>query len=346
MPEKKPEKKTEVEKPELTKQQYRAKQLLKELSSLDPATIEDIVIGGEEELAKRDTEDTAELVHITDIADEIEEEAKTWGKVSGISTGLPALDNKIGGLKKGHLILIGGESGNGKSALAQNIAVNVGKTGKGVLFITLEMLMAEAGARIRHMNDGTIDDLNIMFQKERQLDYRSVDALFKRGIELGEVELVVLDYFQYLGRGMTNEEVAKMSKLMKSLALKYELPFIVIVSLRKGEGGKFKRKWTDIELDDLMGTSALGYDTDVALIASRKNQDNEYDKEHFFVKILKTRNMDLDYDKRYIVFDWDKTKITTSTWDWLPETPEYEPVVDDLPEVNQPPVNVPLPYKD
>lgn len=311
------------EKGEADRAKYRARAVLKQLKELEPEQLEDLSIGAEQELANRDTDEKAEITHISEIVDEIEEAAKQWGRVSGISTGYPSLDAKIGGLKPGELILVGGETNNGKSALAQNIAVNVAKN-HGVLFITLEMQKTEAGSRMKFMNGGSIDDLDLMFQTEYQIDYRHLDALFQRAMRY-KVELVILDYLQYMGRGMTLDEVAKMSKLMKALALKYNVPFIVIVSLRKSDTGKFKRKWTSIEVEDLMGTSAIGYDADVAVVASRKNQDNEYESDKFFVKVIKARNMEVDYDDRYLAFSWEKTRIKEiPEYDWLPSEQEIQ----------------------
>ena len=292
--------------------------VLKSLSELDSDLLEDISIGAEKELAQRDTEEKGGWIHIQEIADQIDEASKTWGQVSGISTGYPTLDAKVGGLKPGELLLIGGETNNGKSALAQNIAVNVSRNHK-VGFITLEMLMTEAGSRLKYMNGGTLEGLDLMFQAEYQIDYRHIEPLFKKAVE-ADAKLIILDYLQYMGRGMTLDEVAKMSKLMKGMALKYELPFIVIVSLRKGESGKFKRKWTDIEVEDLMGTSAIGYDADIAMVASRKNMENNFEQDRFFVKVIKSRNMPLDYDNRFLAFKWDKTRIIElPNYDWVPK---------------------------
>lgn len=315
-----------------------AKAVLKSLTDLAPETLEDIAIGAEQELSTRDEETKGGLTHIRDIADEIEEASKLWGKVSGVSTGYATLDAQIGGLKPGELLLVGGETNNGKSALAQNIAVNVAQT-HGVLFITLEMQKTEAGSRIKHMNGGSITGLDLMFQTEYQIDYRHLDALFKNGVDKG-VQFVVLDYLQYMGRGMTLEEVAKMSKLMKAMALKYSLPFMVIVSLRKSDGGKFKRKWTDIEVEDLMGTSAIGYDADIALVASRKNLEGEFESDRFFVKIIKSRNMPLDYDNRFLAFEWDNTRIKEiPDYDWIPAESEIK-------EAEEAPEQAALPYKN
>jgi len=316
--------------------EYQAKSVVKHVSELSPETLEDLTIVAETELAQRETEDKGSWTHISDIKEEIDEASKLWGKVSGISTGYPKLDAMIGGLKPGELILVGGETNNGKSALAQNIAVNVAKHA-GVGYITLEMLSTEAGSRIKYMNGGSLDGLDMLFQTEYQIDYRHLEPLFENAKQFG-VKLMVLDYLQYLGRGMTLDEVAKMSKLMKAMALKYRIPFIVIVSLRKSDGGKFKRKWTEIEVEDLMGTSAIGYDADIALVASRKNLENEFDPEGFHVKVIKSRNMPLDYNNRFLEFKWENTRITEKQdYDWLPAEHEIKDVEEVLPK---------LPYKD
>lgn len=240
-----------------------------------------------------------DLVHIS----ELEEYQEQW-----ISTGYSTIDDKIRGLANGHVVLIGGETSNGKSALATNIAVNVSKR-MPVLYITLEMLHHELKKRIELCNDGTVDNLDMIFQKEYRITYKDVEPIILKAKNMGDIKLVVLDYLQYLGRGMTLDEVARMSKEIKSLALKHEIPMIVIVSLRKSEAGKNKRKWTEIEIEDLMGTASIGYDCDTALVVSRKDLDNEFDPDHVFVKVLKTRNTKLDYHDRYIQLDWKDTKI-------------------------------------
>lgn len=281
--------------------------------------IEEAVLTRSAEIPEEKPRD--ELVHISDMSEEIEKEYKQWGKTKGLRTGLPSLDDKLGGMGAGHVILIGGETSNGKSALAANIAVNVSRE-EPVLFITLEMMAAEIGARIMHINGGTLDGLDMLFQSEHRLTYKDIKPLLRKAKDMADIKLVVLDYLQYLGRGMTEKEVAIMSKEIKTLALEFGLPFIVIVSLRKGEGGKNKRKWTDIEIEDYMGTGAIGYDCDAAIIASRKNLDNEFANDSLWVKVLKTRNAKLDYDKRYIAFEWNQTKIS-ETWEGVPTGDEF-----------------------
>lgn len=77
-----------------------------------------------------------------------------------------------------------------------------------------------------------------------------------------------------------------------------------------------KRKWTEIEIEEFMGTGAIGYDADVAMVVSRKDTDNEFQQDKVFVKILKTRNNKLDWNDRIIEFDWKDTKITQPPQAW------------------------------
>lgn len=254
-----------------------------------------------------------DIIHISEYTDEIEEDYKHWGEPIGLMTGYENFDKKVGGFGGGHVILIGGETSNGKSAFAANIAVNIAARNERVLYISLEMTAKEIMLRFRHMHDAPIGDLNLEIQKTHDVEYQHINGIIQRSVdanENGPLELVIIDYMQYLGRGMTNQEVAKMSKMFKQLALKFDIPMIVIVSLRKSEGGKSKRKWTDISVEDFMGTGAIGYDCDTAWIVSRKNMEDDYIADRVFIKLLKTRNAKLDYDKQFMSFKWEATRIS------------------------------------
>lgn len=288
----------------MSKNQY----LIDKLQNLDDEAFVEVVGAISQKAAKTEVKHKDDLIHISELTDQIQKVYDNWGKISGISTGYPTLDQKLGGLGQGHVILIGGETSQGKSALATNIAVNISKN-MGVLYVTLEMLQEEVGARIMHVNGGTIDGLDMIFQGEFRIDYSDVGPIIENAKKMGDIKLIVLDYMQYLGRGMRLEEVAKMSKEIKTLALKHKVPFIVIVSLRKAEQGKSKRKWNEIEIEDFMGTGSIGYDCDTAMICSRKDLSNQYDESGIWVKILKTRNAKLDFNNRFIRFDWDQTRI-------------------------------------
>ena len=277
----------------------KTKYLIDRMRDLDDDSFIEIVESMTDRSAETEIKKNDDLIHLSEIEDP---------DINWISTGYTTLDDKIRGLAGGHVVLIGGETSNGKSALATNIAVNISRR-MPVLYITLEMLHHELKKRIELCNNGTVDGLDMIFQKDFRITYKDVEPIILKAKAMGEIKVVVLDYLQYLGRGMTLDEVARMSKEIKSLALKYQVPMIVIVSLRKSEAGKNKRKWTEIEIEDLMGTASIGYDCDTALVVSRKDLDNEFDPDKVFIKVLKTRNTKLDYHDRYIQLEWKETKI-------------------------------------
>lgn len=285
------------------------------LKDLKTEDVEEFIFDAERELAEREPErdDNAGLLHISEIFDEIEEENKTRGKVAGISSGYPALDAMIGGFKNSEVTLIAGESNNGKSMVIANIAANIGLHTK-MLYITLEMQPRKVGDRMKYALGGGQEyrQLDIDFQKTFTIDYRSLRPLFTNAVADG-CKIVVLDYLQYLGVGMENKEVGVMSRVCVGLAKEFDIPFVIVVSLRKSDG---QRKWTSITKEDIMGTGAIGYDADNIVLISRQNSDNEYDEDGVWVKHLKARDMYIDYKNPYLRLVWGSGRIRQDN-DWF-----------------------------
>jgi len=254
------------------------------------------------------------IIHISEALEELEVAEAEKGTFLGLSTGYSTLDAKMGGLEPGSVVLIGGETSNGKSMLAINIALNIAKEMTNVLYMSLEMTRKQVWKRVMAITDMTparmAEELDFSVQESFNLEYKDIEPLVKKAVEEKGCEIIFVDYLQYLGRGMTEKEVAKMSQVIKRVALKYNVCMVVIVSLRKGSGGVEKRKWFDTEIEELMGTAALGYDADVVVITSRKNLENEFDHDKFFVKVLKNRNNRLDFHDRIVELKWDMMKIT------------------------------------
>lgn len=69
------------------------------------------------------------------------------GEATGISTGIPALDECTGGLRRGTVWVIGGASSMGKSVVGKSIAHVVGAQGFAVACVDLEMQALDVGLR-------------------------------------------------------------------------------------------------------------------------------------------------------------------------------------------------------
>ena len=220
----------------------------------------------------------------------------------GIDCGFKKVNRILGGLQPGKLYIIGARPSMGKSALAMNISEYVSKDNN-VLFISLEMskkeyaqrlMIGRAGVDVNKINTGTITDEEIARVK-LQKDYLNSLNLYIEtkspcrvsDVELaiinlistrGSCDLVVIDYLQLLTPSSTSRnrenEVAEMSRDIKSLAVKYNVPIIVLSQLSRAlESREDKRPM----LSDLRESGAIEQDADVVMFVYRDewyNPDN------------------------------------------------------------------------
>lgn len=227
---------------------------------------------------------------LTSMADHIEaakERYDNWGKMYGLSTGFPSIDQLTLGLPGGELIIIAGETSRGKTLLSMNIANFVAKGGGRVLFVTLEMTHAELTSRYMYLNGGadTEDFLrvatNTVFQHNDELDWKDVDGLIANAKEQLDVDLVVVDHLHYFTRELQNvsEDLGRITKEFKKNAIRHNIPIILISHVRKlGQG-------EDLNENALRGSSLIGQDADIILFVARDPETNEMG-----VLITKNRN--------------------------------------------------------
>jgi replicative DNA helicase len=102
--------------------------------------IDEVIADGISDL-DREYGNSIETIDFVSVMNEVVEECeKPMDVPIGLPTGLDALDEKLshGGLVRGHLTIVGGATGQGKSVLAAQIARSVGLRGFNVLYFTLE----------------------------------------------------------------------------------------------------------------------------------------------------------------------------------------------------------------
>ena len=213
----------------------------------------------------------------------------------GLDCGYPGLNYFLGGLQKGKIYIIGARASMGKSALAMNISEYVAKNNN-VLFISLEMdkkeyaqrlMFSKAGIDVSMVNTGKITDELIDSVKQQEEYLKSLNLYIETktpcrvsDVELsiinlqstrGSCDLVVVDYLQLLTpstkSGKTREtEVAEMSRELKNLAVKYQVPIIVLSQLSRAlEAREDKRPM----LSDLRESGSIEQDADVVMFVYR-----------------------------------------------------------------------------
>jgi replicative DNA helicase len=194
------------------------------------------------------------------------------------------------GLRPGWLTYLAGESSQGKTAAALEIADHVLGDGKNVLFLSLEMSAFELAVRIAQRNGFQSESLFsknavgsdfatlsrlIGQDKWQRLRVETVDHVGQVGaiIRRAKPDLVILDYIQLLdiGKDTRLEGTTKNSRALKMLARKHEIPIIALSQLSRGgkeERGKLPGLWR------LRDSGALEQDADAVVFVWRKRGED------------------------------------------------------------------------
>jgi replicative DNA helicase len=207
--------------------------------------------------------------------------AKAAGRVA--SWGIRALDDLTDGLAPGNLILLAALTSMGKSSLAIQVATHNADRGH-VLYVTYEMTPADTGRHTFAQVAGLglseaaafLDSPSLVAVQEAHnaLDLTVYKHYPDAARLLHEVRglharrplcLVVVDYVQKVpapeGRryGTREQEVAEVSRLLKELAIRCDMPVLACAQLNRGAVGRRP------SLADLRESGALEQDSDLVL---------------------------------------------------------------------------------
>jgi replicative DNA helicase len=204
------------------------------------------------------------------------------------ATGFPSIDRCLGGgMRRGDLIVLGGDVGAGKSSLALALALRMSEAGRKVLFVTSEMsadrvmeraLAIEGRIRVDTMWGGTLDERarTAMGAAAVRLRNRMPAIEVLTGGAVGQVaallashsetDVVVVDALQSLttGRSGLDDELAAAVRDLKALALTDRVAVFAtshVPGLRREEGRIDRRP----HLDDFGACGAVKQHADVVL---------------------------------------------------------------------------------
>lgn len=246
---------------------------------------------------------------LTDSVRRIESAYQKEGRISGLPTGLDALDAKTGGLNDSDLIIIAGRPAMGKTALATNIAYNVAEfmahdkntpaKNRGVAFFSLEMSADQLASRIlstvtqtngHKMRTGELDNAEFtrIAAAVRELEniplyiddtpglninnIRTRARRLKRNKGLG---LIVIDYIQLInGTGSKKSEgnrVQELSEISRGLKILAKELQVPVIALSQLNRGVESRDDKRPLMSDLRESGSIEQDADIVMFVFREN---------------------------------------------------------------------------
>jgi replicative DNA helicase len=271
-----------------------------------------------------DVTDISPLARVLDRADGAAHGAPPAGTVA---VGFPTLDALLGGgLRRGDLVALVGDTGSGKSALALAMALRASEAGHAAFVLSGEMtpervveraLAIEGRVRVDDLRRGTLDDAARGAVGAAALRLRDhgpgiamlpgggmepVADVLRRALD---TELAVVDPLAGLATGARarDEELATAVLALKALALELDLALVVTVPLALPARGRADQRPT---LDDLGALGALAQHADVVLGLYREEmyQADRGIEGATELRVLKNRNGPTGWVDLYFYAGW------------------------------------------
>jgi replicative DNA helicase len=249
------------------------------------------------------------------------------GAADGLSSGFPSLDNLLGGgLRLGDLVVLGGDTGCGASALAMAIALRVSAADRSSALFSGEFsvprlferaVAMEGRVRVDDLRHGRLDEAAHAGAAAAALRLRDRAPIFSvlppNGfaglsdllIEHIGLDLLVVDPLEGLGmgRGPLAEEQATVVRELKGLAVRRDCAVLLVAHLERPAR---ERADPRPRLEDFGAAGAIRQHADVVLGLFREEQyDPGKDVDGAAeVHVLKNRNGTLGYADLFFFKRW------------------------------------------
>lgn len=324
----------------LIRDEYRARKATEILNHTRPtgADIEKCIRDTIADLEKLTLQDEVKEKPLSQIVDENEGNYFKQNDKPRLNMGLKKLDESIGGIEGGDVVIIAARPAVGKSAFALQIIRQFAKDGKKVAYFNLEMrekqvyerfAAAASGIELNRIRLATnflgderekFTRANDMLKQQDKIIVHSgskqVSDIRSETRERG-YDVIVIDYLQLLKpntrRGANRyAEVGDISRGIKAIAMDYNIPVIALSQLNRASEGKENK---EPFMSDLRESGDIEQDASVILMLW--NPDMK-DKSKKVIKIEKARQgttsrQDLYFDGKHMTFS------------------EFAPVSDDTP---------------
>ncbi len=241
------------------------------------------------------------------------------GRLGGLSCGYPDLDELLGGLRPGQMVVVGARPGGGKTAMGLNIAAKVANGGIPVMFFSLEMPEDQIADRLLSMGSGvpmskltkgrplTAHETDRVFgaagpdwiggagfhcDDASDQSAQRMTAVLRRAVRRHGIGLGVVDYLQLIRaenpKDNRTQQVGTAARRVKQMARECGVPVLCLCQLNREvenrAGGRPK-------LSDLRESGEIEQHADMVLLLHREaNLSNDDPIWPVEVIVAKNRN--------------------------------------------------------
>tara|TARA_Y100000361_G_scaffold139794_3_gene143170 strand:+ start:399 stop:1739 length:1341 start_codon:yes stop_codon:yes gene_type:complete len=271
-------------------------------------------------------------------------------KLIGVETGFTDLDKRLGGFKKGNLIILAARPGMGKTTLALNTCWNIAKKNKRSLFFSLEMedkevvrkIMSQElrvtnedlnNGKVFEKHDNVLSIQDVIKNKQFYIDQTpalSVAEIGARARKLSmeePLDFIAVDYIQLINEKALSrtEEIRKISGGLKALAKELACPILALSQLNRSVEARVDKRPL---LSDLRDSGSIEQDADICMFIYRPDyyeEDQSRFTNHSEILIRKFRMGKPGTE--YLMWDADVSSFKDVPEGWLPPLPEEAEVV-------------------
>ena len=249
---------------------------------------------------------------------DLEKLAQNKGNITGIPSGFYELDKITSGFHPHELIIIAARPGMGKTAIALNMVTNMAiNSKKTVALFNMEMGAEQLATRMLS-SVGQIDGSKLKTGNLEHSDWKRVNEAISRlsntsiyiddtaGNTVGEIrskcrklatsphglDIVVIDYLTLIQGSSKNnanrqQEVADISRALKTMAMELNVPVIALSQLSRGVEQRTDKKPM---LSDLRESGAIEQDADIVAFLHCNDEEKEKENSMMEFVIRKHRN--------------------------------------------------------
>ena len=265
--------------------------------------------------ALREAVAKAEALPVRHTKDITEIQRKSLSDIPHMGTGIPELDNVLGGLFMGQVVILTGPRGDGKSTFASQLAVMAVDAGYKVFFYSAELpdwqfrswldlqvagddyiqdgkVDAQAAAKIEQWYKGRITVYDNTFDDEQtETEEQAVIGAVLDCIKQQGTNVVFLDNLMTVVDSTSSEnENIQQTRFVKDvarIAKRYNAMIVLVAHPRKSSGPR------SFDMDDISGSANITNLADVVMRYSRptkKEMENLDPKVKRFLTVQKNRN--------------------------------------------------------